>query len=350
MVVGPEESVNMELAGWADNLAARLKKLIGLESPFDNRVFRIVVRQSADEDTGIASGTQQCDENGRLVQRLVISGYANAVKEDVEEVFCRLLLNGFVVAKRMHETPENRVKATVPRWLSDGVVQNLTPSAKAQNSRIVVAMWKKGELPSLSKFLNADAQAADAPVDRPLSGVFVAWLLSMPGRGELLDRIFARIAEGEAVSQEWVATLVPGCESVSDLDEKWENWLLRQRHIIYTPGTAAADSISELKSQLLFYRGDFGIPFSTSQSERISLHGLIEERNAGWIPGLVESKCASLRFLAIGKGDEFKDVVEAYCSFLTAVSGKKNPKQLEKLLKTANDKIDSLQTKVEGPK
>lgn len=338
--MGPDGNANMELSAWADDFAGRVEKLVGLAMPFENRTFNIIVSEGKGSDTGVVSGTQQL-ENNRLTQKLFIEGYTNAVREDAEAVFCRLLLNGYV-AERKPSTGKNQ-PLSAPRWLAEGIAQNLSPSARARSAKYVLEKWQDAQLATLAYFLDA---ANDEPVDRPMSGILVIWLLTLPEKTGLFEKFFERLSGGGAITREWLVTCVPDCESTADLNEKWENWLLKQRLMVFQPGKASPEIVNQLQSELLLYRGEYGIPIKSNVFERITYNELIGECNSIWIPAFVQSKSASLRFLAVGHGEEFSGVVEAYCRFFSALPQNKNRKQLEKLLKKANEGLNAMQKKI----
>jgi hypothetical protein len=345
VIVGSNESANMELAAWADNLADRLEKLIGLRIPYDNRIFRIVVNDNVDGDAAV-NATQQFDGHA-FVQRLVINGYTNAVKDDAEDVFCRLLLNCYVVERTVPPDDDDaRRIPNVPQWLSYGVVQNLHPSARARNTSYVLQKWQHAQLDSLVDFLGSAGDGDAASVDRPMAGIFTAWLLALPDKQRRFDGIFQRLADDKAVTQDWLVTCIPDCNSVADFNEKWDDWMLKQERIVFQPGKVSPESMNQLQAELLLYRGECGIPLRSNVCERIGYRDLIDEHESGWIPGFVESKCASLRFLTVGRGDEFSGVVESYCRFLAALTQKKSRKQMEQLLDKAKGDLDALEKKI----
>jgi hypothetical protein len=340
IVIGPDGGANMELSIWADDFAGRVEKLLGLTMPFENRTFDIIVSAGTNSGPGVVNGTQQLN-NGQLTQKLFIEGYTNAIREDAEEVFCRLLLNGYI-AERKPATGEKQ-PLSAPRWLADGIAQNLSPSARARSTKYVLEKWQNAQLATLAYFLDG---VNDGPVDRPMAGILVTWLLTLPEKTGLFEKFFERLAGGGAITREWLVTCVPDCESIADLNEKWENWLLKQRLMVFRPGNASPEIVNQLQSELLLYRGEYGIPMKSNVFERITYNELIEESSSQWIPALVQSKSASLRFLAVGHGKEFGDVVESYCRFFTALAQNKSRKQLEKLLKTANEGLNAMQKKI----
>jgi hypothetical protein len=340
VVTGPDANANMELSIWADDFAGRVEKLVGLTMPFENRTFNIIVSVGTNSGPGVVSGTQQLNNN-QLVQRLFIEDYTNAVREDAEAVFCRLLLNGYVAERK--PSTANKQPLSVPRWLAEGVAQNLSPSARARSTKYVLEKWQNAQLATLAYFLDG---ANDQPVDRPMAGILVTWLLTLPEKSGLFEKFFECLAGGGAITRERLVTCVPDCESTADLNEKWENWLLKQRLMVFRPGKAPPEIVNQLQSELLLYRGESGIPMKSNVFERITYNELIGESNSPWIPALVQSKSASLRFLALGRGEEFGAVVESYCRFFAALAQNKSRKQLEKLLKTANEGLNAMQKKI----
>lgn len=349
IVFGPEELANSELASWADELNAKLEKTTGLKPDFSRRTLRIIVQEDGDPETAIVSGTQGMDA-GTIVQRLIIRGYTNAVREDCEELLCRLLLNGnlFNFIDMSAGPPAKPESLTVPRWFSEGVIRNAFPAYRAHDRPAVVQRWKQGESGMLNRLLTSATNPPAAVLDRPLAATFVGWLLSQPDKTNRLNQVFARIASGEPLDAEWLAQVIPGCASGGDVNEAWENWLLHQTYVIRNPGKPTLDVVNRIRAEFILYRGDFGIPMTNGVCERVSIEQVIRERNGDWIPAFARTKIASFRFLAVGRGKDVSEVVEAYCRFLTALGESRDKDTLDTLLKKANDLLAALQRRVEA--
>lgn len=217
--VGADAPTRLAVNRWAEETADRVEKRLGFDLPFEDRLLRLVLIEGAD-DTAPRLDTAQGILGGRFVQRLTVVNYAAAAGEDLDEAFCRLVLTG----------PGG---ARVPAWLSWGVAQNLDTKLRARNGRHVLARRQAGDSPLLVDFLRRDGGASP---DRGYCGLLVAWLSALPQRAQRFRRVLDRVSGGKPISPEWLLTQVPGCESVVQLEERWDEWILRQKRVVYVPG------------------------------------------------------------------------------------------------------------------
>jgi hypothetical protein len=171
----------------------------------------------------------------------------------------------------------------------------------------------------------------------------MTWILSRPDKAECFQKIVARIKAGESLSAEWFVPLVPGCETIANLDEQWDNWILQQRYTVYDPGLVTTAFITQLESELTLYPGQSGIPLSTNLLMRIGIHELVARRNEPWIPQAARDKGVSLRVLSAGRGKDLQEVVENYGRFFDALGKKRTPtRTLKDLLSKADSALERL--------
>lgn len=357
VVIGSDNFLNMRLMRWAEEITQKLGRTIGEKLPSERAEFRIVVHSPSPGSSiagRISTGREFVEK--KLVQRLIIHGYESVDNESLNEALCRLLLYDHVLErglrirerKRQDQFSESHgaMPSPIPLWLSQGLAQNLFPSLRARNSEIVFGLREKGNLPSPIKFLrpesNPPAQKSDDS-DNSVYGLFVGWILSLPNKQERLDAIFDRLAAGMPVSPEWFVDSVSDSNSLEDFDDKWTKWILRQSRIVYQPGAMPPSAINRLKSELILSPGDPGVPFGLF--EEIAFHDLIAMIGPEWIPVFAKNKAAGLRLLAVGRAEEFRDVVESYCRFLEALGETRRKSRLEKLLRRAQDGLEDLESK-----
>jgi len=352
---------NLFLLKWTEEIAGKVENIVGIKMPFRRRELRIVarspfVRQEGRSDLSredkAASGLVTTDQEvvGRkIVQRLTVYNHENVDREDAEQALCSLLLDGYVTDIQI-ETGESvqegaRKSDITPLWLSQGLAQNLDSVLKGRNVRNVLGRWEKGRVVPLGEIVRSKPGDRNYP-DKSLCGLLVAWILSLPNRTECFHRIFERLAEGKDISPEWFASCIDGCGSDTDLENRWNNWICRQKRVVYEPGLVTGCLINELRAELLLYPGGFGIPSSGKLGQRIHLRDLIKEREARWLPAFCDSKRAALRILAAGRGEEFADVVDSYCRFLVALGKRKSRRSLERLVRKAEQKLKELEKTV----
>jgi len=236
----------------------------------------------------------------------------------------------------------------LPAWLWRGLAGNLDAGLRARNSEMVLARWQRGQVISPAELLGNGTGArpavgtAEEADHRAACGLWVKWLLSLPNGRRLFSDLLRHVGEGGTATPDWLILRLPGCASSADLDEQWDKWILRQRRVVYRPGEVTRQVVDQLRGELLLYPGQSGIPLNCGSPERIELHELIDRRGSPWIPAFVRGKCASLRVLAIGRGEEFGAVVESYCRFLTGLPGRSSKKRLTQLLQKARRDLREL--------
>lgn len=349
VVTGARSAETMMVARWADETAAKVEQLVGTALPVRRLIARISVHDEAGVDRVSAAATIQA---GALVQRLWILDYDHADVDAADEALCRLLLSRYVFDSRLaagKRWPAGlAIDQAVPAWLWRGVARNLYPAMRNRSAKAVEDRWQTGSLMPLSEFLRSAAPAEAAACERELAGSLVAWLASLPDQAEVFKRLFERLADGQAASPEWMSTLIPGASSVPSLEEKWDEWMLRQRRIIREPGKVTPDVMQEFRARLLLYPGDSGIPLTGGEgvSHRFPLRDLIARRAEPWIPEFARRKAVGLRLSAVGRGPELEVVVEAYCRFLQALGDRGTPSSLEVLLALAESRLQDLEARM----
>ena len=342
LVEAPDGFTRQVLMRWAEQTAGRIEQVTGLSLPFENRIVRIVVRQGGSAGSNEVSITQ-ARSIGTLVQSLLLPGSEAGILSDAREPLCRLLLAGFLPGRAGKGQPSaSGAPSSVPCWLSMGIAGNLHPTVKARNSAKVLRRWSAGQLTPIAELLKAQTEAGEDP-DKAVCGAFMTWVLSQPEKGECLRRVFERVAAGDPLSAQWFVPFVPGCATVADLDEQWDRWILQQKRVVYDPGLVMSDVIRQIEAQLTLYPGDSGIPLSTNLNERIEIRDLVARRKETWIAGVAQDRAMRLRVLSAGRGQELRDVVEAYCEFFEALGkNRTRVKTLEDLLAKAQSDLDLL--------
>jgi len=334
VVDGNDPNTNQRLMRWAGQAVTRMEQVVGEPVPFENQSIHIVIGASEDTATNAVSITER-RVGGTLVQRLLLPDGGDKALEMAREPLCRLLLSGFLAVRAEAPKP-------VPRWLSTGISESLYPVLRARNSGQVLALWRAGRLTTVAGLLKAQSEPGKEP-DAAVCGAWMTWILSGQDKAERFQKMVERIKAGESLSAEWFVPLVPGCKTIADLDEQWDNWILQQRHTVYEPGLVTTTSITHLESELTAYPGQSGIPLSTNLMKRIGVHDLVTQRNEPWIPQVARDKAVSLRMFSAGRGKDLQEVVENYVQFFDALGKERTPtKTLKDLLSKADGALERL--------
>ena len=340
-VLAPDNALKLMLIRWAEEVTGRVERLVGAEVGFKGWSVRIVVTEDTDAEAGRLRLSRSV-RRSHVIDQLTINHYDEIQREEADEALCRILIRAYAQPWR------NSVGAapTIPEWLSLGLAQNLYPSLRARNSRAGLKRWQEGRLPTTVEFLRLEPSAQGA--DKETSGLLVAWLLSQPGKDARFEMIFRRVAAGEAVTAAWLVTLVSGCESIGDLEEKWDHWLWKQRRIVYEPGEVYPEHMDQLKAALLLYPEVSGIRVEGSGERPLQPSDLIDIEDRETLAEAAGLVAARLRALAIGRGETLVEVVEAYCRFFEALPTAKRKGKLGKLLTEAEDKRLTLECELEA--
>ena len=371
--VGTNAVVKLEALGWAESIAGKVQRLMGKTIPFGNRSVQLVIEDRPATRAGSAE-VRVSFHRGELVPRLVLCNPDALNPEDSCEALCRLLLNVYVFNVERATAPgESLVRRGMdapPPWLSEGLAQNVYPELRSRNSQQCLAMWEFGEAITVAEILKGGSRgkpAAQAPggtaagtvtsssdlvsggsgrwlgeKSRAVYGVFLAWILSLPQHKECGEKILGHLANGTPITAMVLAPFIPGCSSAVDVEDAWDQWLLRQKRLVTAPGETSAAAVEQLDAELLLYPGVSGIPLDGDSSRPMRFRDLIGQRNAEWIPAFAAGKSIRLRLLGVGRGREFQDVVEFYCRFLDALGARKRESVLKSLLTDAEQKKETL--------
>jgi len=201
-------------------------------------------------------------------------------------------------------------------------------------------------MPTIADFLRLESASRIA--DREASALLVGLLLSKPGKEERFKAIAKRVAEDGDITSSWLVSVVPGCKSVGDLEEQWDRWMWKQRHIVYEPGELYPEHVERLKAALLIYPEVSGIPVEDRGERPLYPRDLIALKNRRALAETARTTSERLRALALGRGDELREVANAYCSFFEALPVTRRRSRLEELLDEAEDKLEKLERQLEA--
>ena len=356
VVVGPDAQDNLDLAVWVERIAGDMERAVGMkQGPSPHRVLRIIAREP--DAARKSSVSVSCRLVGnRYDLHLVVDDPRHAELGEILEGFCRLFMTGYVIdlvfarrdgAESRAGGPNGRRDAgtrgplPAPNWLSRGFAQNRTASLRASNAETVFRQWQAGAVPSLLQFLQGQEEPNDEErsLHRAMCGLLFRWLQLQRERENVFSGMFGLLADGRPVLASDLCRLLPDCGTAMNLEERWDEWIYRQRRIVHDPGKPSQLAVDQLRAQVLLYPGDSGIPLTANLDRPIRFVDLVGIRDAEWVPTAAASKIASLRIIAVGRSRAFARVVELYCRFLSELQGRRRPKQLRELLRAAEEAL-----------
>jgi hypothetical protein len=344
LVFGTSSIQNLDLAKWAERIAETFEEVVGIkpsyESGYSVRIF--IEKDKADASDSRERDwvtSQQTIVDGRMIARLLIHSYSKVDTERAREELCRLFLDcaagdrlSRMRGRRGTLTKKDVESFAVPVWVSRGVAQNLFAENRAVNSEEVVQRWSKGSMKSLDELL-----AGDDP-DAAVAGIFVGLLLTAPDPSYIFHLMLKQRARGRDVTPSWAAGQHPEGARFSRTSEMWEEWLTKQKRIVYKPGYTPSFMYEELAKALVFHPSEAEL---TSAGEKVLLkkmlfRDVIGMRKEKWVRELCSKKAGELAILAAGRGDEFIGIVTLYTEFLNGVTAGRKVKQLEDALEEAD--------------
>jgi len=335
-VVGTNRVWCAHLMRWAELVREKTEDLVGLPMPAGSIDIDVFGRE--DGNTNVS--WSQTFRNGALARKLTIHDYATADVAQAETGLCELLLNGYAAAFQQPAPgapPPQPVR--VPRWLAVGAARNLYPAFRAENAARAIELWERAAAPTAAHILRDEA---GAPPEPEVCGLFVDWLREQPRRAALFRRLFARVAAGRPADAAWLVSALPAVEDETALQRAWDAWILRQKRVVFRPGTVTRRAVEQLKIAVLVTpRG----AAAAGRADRgpLTPEGLIVLREAPGVVPAARDKAARLRLRFIGRGDAFAGVVEAYARFFDAVAEGRGERRLREMLKKAATALEELE-------
>ena len=330
--MGPRALINAEACTRSERIANMIEQELGVKCPLSRQnPLRIFVK---------AEEVDPADGNGAVSfsaarRSLVIRDVSLIGAPGGDEAICRSLFALSVeesARQRRATLVHNKVR--FPRWLSLGFVRYLNPRQRAIDSHTVLCEWQKGRLGLFNNILSA-ADAEGDSLTAAAWGTVVSWIVSMDNSREIMDSAFNCLAAGVQLDAEWLSSHVHNCSTLTDLESKWDEWILKQKRMIHFPGLEVTLDDDRLDAALLLYPGLFDIPLNSHPYGVIKWKTLIERRDEPWVEGFCKKKANDLRILTVGRSEKARKTAESYCRFLSALQRGARDRKVAELLEEA---------------
>jgi hypothetical protein len=187
---------------------------------------------------------------------------------------------------------------------------------------------------------------SEVEIQRSVRGLFFGMILAEKTRDAFLVGVFSRLAGGLDAGVSWLAAAIPGCSSPTDVDARWDEWVLRQKRVVCLPGSPRADDLIWLEDNLLFPLEAFDIPQSADLRKFFTMSDLVEGVDSKKVRDAARGKAGSLRILSAGRSDSLRKVVESYCVFLDAVATDAGRRSIAELLVAADEEFRKYKTQI----
>jgi len=355
IVIGSNTVQDLDLISWSQELSKVVEKAVGIKTPYGvGHSVKIMVENGDPAAPGRVLIEEQ-DGGGNIALSLRIFNYDRVDVAVAGETMCKLLLKGYVLSCRDKGKEADsdaslvgrKKSADVPQWFYCGMARYINQDQRPDDAESILMRWRRGHLKTLPEMLDSEPEEKAYHCDAAYA-MIIAWLQTLPDKSEFFGKMFGSLDSGEKLSSEWFVKNIPGCNSVSDLSEEWENWLTSQLKVIHKPGVATPLSVDQLKERLVIRPDDIGMPSSSNITTKITFDELINAKikEVPWLPLVLQNKTAELKLFAVGRGKELNQVVESYCTFLDAVARGKRQGTLLKYLQKAKKDLAALETKV----
>ena len=321
VAVGDDRRKSSNLLTWCGRISASFERRTGGALSFQDRSITVVVRPNLLKESGAGVWVDPPVRSivGRgLKQRLWLASYEQATGIAAERLLTELLLGAW--------REEGAWRTVVPpAWVVRGLHRTLLPETRALDVDEILGQWQRGQLESLpSLLLKLDGVAlVPATADEavlPLETALMSWLEQELG-ARLLPLVRQACMAGPAQGVIGQAQLLVWLQARdgSELDARWERWLLGRRRAVVVLGAVTRRQLSDYQSELLLYAGSCGIPLGAPVRAGVGFDSLPALRDRPWMAEFCHLKQARLRVLAAGRGEELLHVTDLYDTFLAAL-------------------------------
>ena len=344
LVTGDDVGQTINIARWADEVSTKIERALKTKIDFKHLEFRIHLSSSSAPSSG-CTGSSEKSSGRKYLQTLLIKNPDKVDWEDVLELHCRLLLDGLVVASGDVGAGGRRQPVEdVPAWLPVGLSHCIDPALKSRDRRVVLNWQKIEAVPPLSELLKWRTLPSGRSREKAACTMMVAWLLSFPDAVNWFEQVRARLVSGDSISSEWLATVIPGCHTVADVELMWTERLAGERFVLSGPGLLSQDTLSLIKDQLVIRTGEYGIPAGTNLPQVIELKSLVAMKDDASVQAFCKAKALGLLMTALSGSEEVRAVAAAYSSFFGQVGVGGQDGKLLSLLAKAEDMLKRLET------
>lgn len=322
---GEDRTAAYDFSRWMEDISIRTERLTGSRvEHMGSPVIHAFLRKG--EPPGIVVSQNQ-DTLEKQSYDLKVVGYQPGLAEDVLEAVVGCLA-GHIAGSL---ADGNREILPVPAWLVQGLAQNLYPHLKARNAEAVLSAWRNGALLPVSAITSQMQDSEDLKMAR---GMYVAWLLSCSFGQDIVQRILSRGTKESGADADWL-TEVLRAEGVEDPDYEWDAWILKQKRIVYRPGVSSREDFSWLNNQLKFKLSDLGVKDADSQEKLLELTDLIALKREVGVGSFCTGLFNKLKLRAAGRGESFRQIIDAYCLYLEGIAEGKSDRKLRRYLLAA---------------
>lgn len=343
IVVGKDRFDVHDLSRWIEDLALRYLKITDQKLPqASTPLIRVYVAREDGAPSAVTSASRR--ESDFLSHSISVVNYESTIVELLMEEVSRCLT--LTILEQAQRKGESRpARTVVPFWLTQGIAQNLYPELRKRNSEAMLAKWHAGTMLSLNQLLSDGLTDVGPEELRMARGLLVGWLLSFGRDAAVLPRIFAETARTGAVTADQVDGVLVTA-GVSNAGQAWDVWMLRQKRMVYLPGSTAVKDLLKLRRLLLIYPEDFDISLPDEGAAGLDVRALMRHKKNEGVRQAAKSRFIELQLSAAGRDESFAKLVAAYGKFFMGVAEKKADWRLRGYLKDAEKMLRAFEIEI----
>jgi hypothetical protein len=340
MVTGPNAVKTSEYTRWAEAMAERLERRLGMPPAFSRQApLRILLTPAGSDMPGL---TVECQYRaGRLYGSLTLNEYVLLDYEELLAAWCRLALVS-IVDHRRDPRLAAREPPRVPQWLAVGLAQTLDPALCARNRRLVYGATPELGQPEVSKVLSWDSLPERWHRTRALCGMTAMWIDSLKPQGESWRLIIDRLATGEMPTAGWVAMTLAGVEPGAACEAAWSRWLKRQERVVQDMGSVSSVTLNQLREMVEVSTSELGDTMPDEFNVRLTPRDLVARRSSPAVRLIAEERMQQVQALTIGKAPELVQAGQAYALFFESLVRGARAWTLRRRLRDAEEVLATL--------
>ncbi|MBO5940589.1 MAG: hypothetical protein J6R18_05285 [Kiritimatiellae bacterium] len=226
------------------------------------------------------------------------------------------------------------VGADLPDWIVQGVLRCRDGEMRRADTRFVLELWSDGRLPffpALCTDLRKSKGKAAA-----LPGYVVGWLRE--------KKALAKLRE-EGWNGKRLAEILTGETDPVSQDRASDERLARLARSVLHPGECGKWELDFFSSRLMLYPPFFETKLVQGSSSCTFKEAIEANGSNLLVRAVAFMKSREIPLYALGRGDGLRSAADGYQRLLLGIAAGEDRKELEKMLKNADSKLEALYEK-----
>jgi hypothetical protein len=313
MVSGLTSAENMVLAGQLAELAGKIEEKTGMPLPLRrDQVLGVMVQSATSPDTQVLK--MQGWDDGRFYQRLVVPGRYRLDGEDLLEAACWLLLNRYA-AEYTPAAQRTGIGATVPEWISAGLVQNTQAALRSRNRDWISRELADGRHMALGEVVKQSVLPPGRWREKAYAAAAVE-LLFPDGDLQTWAQLFKSAGQRQPIDPAWLRQSSPALADQNP-ETAWRGHLaglVRSRTI-----EAWSDRGLQIEERLLqalnFRPRELVAGVPAEVPPEVFARDLVAYREEAWVAPLAAGLSLRIQSLRLGAPPLLQEVLASYAAY-----------------------------------